>query len=598
MPSRRTFLATSAAAAFAQSGQTFDVIIYGATPSGIAAAISASRSAKVLLLEPSARIGGMVTSGLSHTDFRTFEALTGTFLEFTQRVAEHYRRTYGANSQQAADCFRGVQAEPKVNLAAFEALLAEKPNITVRRNAVLSRIQLRGKAIRALQVEGSPQPIRARIFIDATYEGDLMAAAGVPFRVGREGRGEYNESLAPESADGQVQGYNFRLIATREPNNRVPPAKPAGYNRDDFAPVIPLLTSGRLKGIFGFPSDYIYKAQIPRLPNAKYDINDVSNCPVRLSLPGENLAWPNGDRATRARIFAEHLTWNTGFLYFLQNDPAVPEPFRQEAQQWGWAKDEFTGTNHLPPQLYVREARRMKGKRVFVQADTGHAPGDARCILQKDSIAIGDYGNNCHGTAHEGPRIGGKHTGEFYRYGFVPPYQIPYGILPAPNIANLLVPVATSASHVGFCALRLEPIWTSLGQAAGAAAALALESKRPLEKLDVPALQKRLWQERQATIYFSDIPPAHPGFALVQWWGTLGGFHGIHATPPQQDIRGKNIAGQYFEAFPLHAADLDAPLDAPLRARWADLARSLNQEVPPPASAPTRGAFLRALNPR
>ncbi|MDX2268015.1 MAG: FAD-dependent oxidoreductase, partial [Bryobacter sp.] len=550
MPSRRAFLASSSASLFAQNPPAWDVIVYGATPAGIAAALSASRSARVLLIEPTARLGGMVTSGLSHTDFRTFESLSGHYLAFSQRVLAHYRNTYGPSSPQARDCFRGTSAEPKVNLAIFEQMLAEKSNITVRKNAPLADVAAPGTSLLRIRLEGDSAaisaPISARIFVDATYEGDLMAAAGVPFRVGREARSEYNESLAPLQADQQLQGYNFRLIATREPANRVYPTQPAGYRREDFVQVLALLNDGRLKGIFGYPNDFIYKAQIPQLPNGKYDINDVSNCAVRLSLPGENLGWPTGDAHTRARIFAQHLLWNTGLLWFLQNDPAVPARWREEARQWGWCRDEFPETQHLPPQLYVREARRMHGRRVYTEADSSHAPGDARTVLHPDAIAMGDYGNNCHGTAHTGPRIGGKHTGEFYRR--VAPYQIPYGILLAPNLDNLLVPGAVSASHVGFCALRLEPIWMSLGQAAGAAAALSLETQTPLSVLNTSSLQRRLWREGSATTYFSDIPPSHPDFFRLQAFASLGAFHGLHPTPADANLRGKNIEGQYFEA--------------------------------------------------
>src|SRR3954462_12894839 len=150
-------------------------------------------------------------------------------------------------------------------------------------------------------------------------------------------------------------------------------------------------------------------------PNGKYDINDVSAGIVRLSLPGENLGWPDGDAAARLKIFNEHLRWEVGLMYFLQNDAAVPANIRNEAREFGWCKDEFVETNHLPPQLYVREARRMVGRYVFTEHDTDAAPGDARSAPRPDAIAMGDYGPNCHGTSHEGSKFGGKHTGEFYK---------------------------------------------------------------------------------------------------------------------------------------------------------------------------------------
>jgi hypothetical protein len=432
------------------------------------------------------------------------------------------------------------------------------------------------------------------VFIDGTYEGDLMAKAGVTWRAGRESRGEYDESLGPEKGDGQLQAYNFRFIATREPANRITPAAPPGYRREDFVSVLPLLESGQIKRVFDYPSGCLFKAQTPPLPNGKYDINDVSRGLVRLSLPGKNLGWPDGDAATRAKIFAEHRRDNVGLLYFLQNDSAVPAKFRDEAREWGWCRDEFTETGGLPPQLYVREARRMVGARIYAQRDSEHAPGDARAVLHRDAIAMGDYGNNCHGTAHEGGRFEGKHTGEFYHP--VPPYQIPYGTLLPRTVANLLVPVACSASHVGFCALRLEPIWMSLGQAAGHAAAMAAQENLPVQRVNVPALQRRLHTDKSATIYVSDVPPNHADFAAVQWWGTAGGLHGL-AAPPSGSRLGRQIEGQHNEGWLHHEAGLARPLDAALATRWLALARELGlaaSALPPADGRATRGDFIRA----
>ncbi len=578
------------------------VIVYGATPAGIAAALAAADDGEtVLLVEPTARIGGLVTNGLSHTDFRTFEGLSGTFLDFAERVEAHYVKTYGKDSQQVRDSFRGTFGEPGVNLAIFQQMLEERKSIVVSTQARLDGLALEknGKTARIVSAtfvgpDGTKWTARADVFIDGSYEGDLMAKAGVPWRVGRESRDEYGESLAPERADGQLQAYNFRFVMTKVADNRVAPTAPPGYRREDFLPVVKLLEDGKFKSVFGYPSNCIFKAHLPVLPNGKYDINDVSRGLIRLSLAGRNGDWPDGDAETRRRIFAEHLRDQGGLLYFLQNDDAVPKKFRDEAREWGWCKDEFADSGHLPAQLYVREARRMVGVRVYTQADSDFADNDARARLHTDAIAIGDYGNNCHGTSHEGPRFGGKHTGEFYRS--VPPYQIPYGVLVPRSVENLLVPGAVSSSHVGFCALRLEPIWTSLGQAAGHAAHLARAEKLPVQKINVPRLQARLHAAGSATVYVSDVPPGHADFALVQWWGTAGGFHGLAPTP-KGNPRGKNITGQYYETFPNHAAELDKVLDADLADRWQTLARSLDlleDRLPKADGTITRGNWLRA----
>jgi hypothetical protein len=610
--------------------QEYDVLIYGATPAGIAAAVAAAEDGeRVLLVEPSRRIGGMMTNGLSHADFRTIEGLTGAFLDFSKRVETYYRQSYGADSPQVRDCFHGTQAEPKVNLLIFEQMLAAQPKIKVQKQWALEGVKSSSNGdgegpatMRAVEIalfgdeSGAYHSVAAHYFIDASYEGDLMAAARVKFRVGREAGEEYGESLAPDEADDQLQAYNFRLCMTRDPANRAPVSEPPGYLRKDFVGLLPLLTGGKIEGVFSMKPTHLIKAHHPPLPNDKYDINDMSRGSVRLSLPGENDAWPEGEsgfaarmvqsgaaapfsrtglRQSRDRVFEEHLRWDVGLIYFLQNDDEVPVKFRDEARAWGWCKDEFTESNHLPMQLYVREARRMVGEYVFTEKDTDAAPDDARAVLHRDAIAMGDYGLNCHGTSHEGSRFGGKHTGEFYKA--VAPYQIPYGTLLAPGMENLLVPGAVSSSHVGFCALRLEPIWMSLGQAAGHAAHLARRKHSALQRVSVPQLQTLLHATGAATIYVSDVLPGHADFAAVQWWGTSGGLHGLAPAPEKPGQRGKNIVGQYYEAFPAHASELDKLLDTTTAERWGKLAKTLGLD---PARLPksdgkiTRRDWLRA----
>ena len=609
--------------------QDYDVLVYGATPAGIAAAIAAAEDGeRVLLIEPSRRIGGLVTNGLTHTDFRTFEGLSGSFLDFSKRVEAHYRTTYGPDSQQVKDSFRGTQFEPKIALKVFEEMLAVHPKLKVQKEWALEGMKTSSNGdgegpatARAAEIAlfsdnaGQFHSVPAHYFIDASYEGDLMAAARVKYRVGREAGEEYGETLAPDQADDQLQAYNFRLCITHVAENRVPFSEPPGYLRKEFVELLPLLGSGKIKGVFGNGPTFLMKAQGP-LPNGKADVNDQSRGPVRLSLPGENDNWPEGEsgfaarvvqggavapfsrtglRQSRDRIFDEHLRWNVGLLYFLQTDDEVPAQFRDETREWGWCRDEFTENNHLPLQLYVREARRMLGEYVFSEKDTDLAPDDARAVLNKESIAMGDYGPNCHGTSHEGSRFGGKHTGEFYKR--VAPYQIPYGVLLAPGMENLLVPGAVSSSHVGFCALRLEPIWMSLGQAAGHAAHLARSKRCAVQRVSIPALQARLHQAGAATIYVSDVPPGHADFSVVQWWGTVGGLHGLAPAPGEPGQRGKNILGQYYEAFPGHAAELEKPLDAAVATRWLALVAKLSLDstkLPIADGKLTRGAWLRA----
>ncbi|MEO6246619.1 MAG: FAD-dependent oxidoreductase, partial [Opitutaceae bacterium] len=556
--------------------------------------------------EPSIRIGGMTTNGLSHPDFRTFESITGTYYDLTQRTLAYYRKTYGENSPQVKDSFRGTHAEPSVNLLLFQRMLAEYPNITVKTQWTLTAANTRGpsgnrwvRAARFRDATGSEHVYEGKIFIDGSYEGDLIAAAEVEYRVGVESRDEFDESAAPEDSSGDLQGYNFRFVMTQDPSIRVPVTAPKGYQREIFAPILELIASGKIKQVFGGyrDSDNVLKAQIPVLPNNKRDINDVSHGFVRLSLPGEQLMWPEGDTATRERVYDEHVLWDVGLIYFLQNDPAVPAKLSADARTWGWCKDEFVESGHIPPQLYVREARRMQGLRLYTQHDTRFAEGDARAVFQPDSIAMGDYGHSSHGVRHEGSRFGGKRFGEGLGVAYAP-YQVPYGTLVPKDVRNLLAPVPVSATHVGFCALRLEPIWSSLGQAAGHAAHLALtQSAAPdVRTVDVRALQRRLHADGAATIYVGDVLPAHADFAAVQWWGSMGGLHGLAPRPAGARL-GKQIEGQHSEGWLNHEAGLELVLDAQLAARWASLVREGGLDamrLPPPDGRVTRGAWIRA----
>lgn len=584
----------------------FDVVVYGATPGGIAAAVSAARlqtDSSVALVTPYRRVGGMMTNGLTHPDFRTFEARTGLFRELNQWVEDHYRKRYGGNSEQVRDSLRGTHAGPEVNYLAFRAML-DRQNIQVFAQHRLSAVESEGGRLRSVRFRspGGPATLTGHYFVDGTYEGDLMAMAGVAFHVGREGKGVYGESLAPDESDNQLQGYNFRLTMTDRPDNRVPVPRPPGYEPDDYRDLLDMLRTNKIPQIFGDPyrglKGGIYKRQTPALPNGKRDINDVSRSNVRLSLPNDNNAWPTGDEHVRQQIFNLHLRHNIGMLYFLQNDPAVPSRYAEEARRWGLCRDELTETGHIPEQLYVREARRMIGRYVFTQKDVERLPGShhVRAIFHPDAIAMGDYGPNCHGTFHEGPRFGGRHTGEFYQR--AAPYQIPYGVLLPKNVDNLAVPVACSASHAGFCALRLEPIWMSLGQAAGTAIGLALQQQAPLHSIHPAAIRHRLHANKTATIYTSDVPEESIDFRAVQWWGSLGGLIALDRSssdpPAEYGKRGPQIIGQYYEAFPEHAVDLNQEMTPELLQQWKDVARKNGVPIPQLPPRGTRGDFIRA----
>jgi hypothetical protein len=342
--------------------------------------------------------------------------------------------------------------------------------------------------------------------------------------------------------------------------------------------------------------DAIYKLHVPLLPNRKADVNDVSHGVVRLSMPDINDAYPTADAATRRRIIQEHLDYNVGLLHFLQNDEAVPPKVQEEARQWGLCRDEFQESDHIPPQLYIREARRMVGQYVYTERDTDSPPGEVRARLHPDSIAISDYILNCHGTGRTGTRFDGQHQGEFYK--FVQPSQIPYGVIVPTKTTNLLVPVAVSSSHVGFSMLRYEPVWMSLGQAAGHAAHLSLTHDLPVQDVSIAELQDLIHADNGITIYVADVLPGSEDFAAVQWLGTHGFFHGLHDPQGKPIPRPKTLVGQYNEAFPLHAVELEKPLDERTETHWRGLAGSLGISLEQPAEyvGQERGKMLREID--
>lgn len=593
------FLATIGLAA----GQRFDVVVYGSTPAGIASAVVAARQGhRVALIDPTGHVGGLLTGGLSYTDFRTQESVTGFFREYMDRVLAYYQRTYGAASPQVKDCFFGAHAEPHVSSRILREMMAEQRTLKLQTGWRLQSVESDERIRSAtFQAPDGPHKVEARFWVDGSYEGDLAAVARVPFRTDRESTQEYGEHFAgvlffdqgkilPGStgaADPHIQCYNFRVIMTSRPENMAPVPRPATYRREEFTHLIPYFTSGRITEIYTESHAGIFRLQ--RLPNDKSDMNDIKQAPIRIALPGENDAWPTGDAAVRQRIHQRHLDYAVGLLYFLQNDDALPPAIRAKAKEWGLAEDEFVASQFLPPALYVREARRIRGTYTFTEHDTQPAPQSVRTAVRADAIAIGDYSLNSHGHQPGGPLYPTLVEGDFAFS--TTPFQIPYGAIVPQRVENLLVPVAVSASHVGYSALRLEPTWTALGHAAGLAAALALRADGNAHKVDIRKLQNTLHAQHQATIYTSDIAPGSRYFNAVQWAGLHGFLSDIveYKTAVLTPLQ-KRHGLQYSHAFPLHAVEPDKPLDARLRALWKKRVPCGNA---PDAS--TRGEYLEAV---
>ncbi len=570
----------------------YDLVVVGATPAGIAAAINAARYGyTVLLAEEYAQVGGLMTAGLSFTDFISYEVLSGTFLDYTRRVEAYYAERYGTGSEQHRASHGGIHAEPRVTLEIFRQMLGEYDQITTRTNLRLTDVAYRTGAdsttlIRSVSLidtqTGDTLTVRGRMFVDATYEGDLAARAGADYWVGRESREEYGEFLAGKiffrygvilpgsngTADEKIQAYNFRPIMTDDPANRMLVPKPPDYRREDYVGIAQVLREGKVSRVFVEKgNDGLFRTQM--LPNRKADVNDIKNAPVRMALLGENYAYPEGDTQTRQAIVERHRNHLLGMLYFVQNDPAMPEKFRAEARQWGLAKDEFVDTDHFPPRLYIREARRIRGHYVFTQNDIRTIDNTLIVRPKEDAIAIGDYALNCHGVAPATlhPAVA---DGDF---NFIPaPFQIPLGVIIPRGFDNLLVPVAVSASHVGFSGLRLEPTWTALGQAAGITAHVALQTDTPVPKVAVRSVQKLLHEQGAKTTYISDVAANSKYFAAAQWLGLRGFVHDLfvmdslkmRGAQTYQSLRGT----QYAQAYPFHALQPDHPAPPGLVKAW------------------------------
>jgi len=595
--------------------QSYDLIIYGGTPSGIAAATNAGREGlSVALVEETYQVGGLTAGGLAHTDFKTFQSLGGSWKEFMDRVQDHYKTTYGDGSPKHAACAHGAYYEPRVARDVFIGMLASA-NVTILLNHQLVSAESVNNRVKSATFvpadssRGYPQPknaptitLQAKVFIDATYEGDLIAAAGVPFRLGCEAGHEFNESLAPEKPNDFIMATNFRVCLSRDPDNRRPIPKPDNYNREDYAKIIDLAAVGDVtpKDIGGAPWPLDDLIRVRPVPNMKSDFNDKMGSPISIKLIEETHAWPAASPAQRAALFDLAKKRALGLFWFLGNDPALPEWIREGMGSWGLPTDEFTDSGNWTPVLYIREGRRLRGVKTFTQADGSLAPGSPRNKLNPDSIAIGDYSFNSHGTHHRPDgSIGGVISSP------IQPFQVPYGVLVPETFNGILASVPISASHVGYSALRMEPTWTALGQAAGLAAAAAVNNNIELRDIPIPLLQKKLHQNGAFTIYTGDVPAASPYFQAVQFFGTHGFLHqlsdngsapGFFEGPP---IR---VPSQWSnKPAPGHSVLPDTPVTPALASAWLELHGKLFSTLSPDLEklsadgTLTRGGFLNIL---
>ncbi|MDO8966299.1 FAD-dependent oxidoreductase [Algoriphagus sp.] len=496
--------------------EQFDVVVYGANSAGIIAAYTAKTMGKsVILIEPTAHLGGLTTGGLGYTDIGNKYAVTGLSRDFYRRLGNHYGK------------FEQWIFEPSVAQKTFQEYL-DRAGIEVYYDYRVIASEKKDGYIREIELEQSSNPslktnwkVAGKMFIDATYEGDLMALSGVSYTIGREANEKYSETyngvqlmkghqfpdgidpyktpgdpssgllwgisdgkLEPDgTGDDKIQAYNYRICLTNDPGNRVEITKPEGYDHSMFDFLVRLFEAQpNSKNL----NNYFIWSQ---MPNNKTDINNRGG--FSTDMIGMNYEYPEADYRRRKEIIDEHTHYTKSLLYFYKTDPRVPKEIQEQIQEWGYPKDEYTDNGHWSPQLYVREVRRMVGEYVMTQAN---CVGDE---VVEDGVGMAAYTMDSHNiqriVIEKDGKTMVKNEGNVEIGGFGP-YPIAYrSIIPkAEDAKNLFVPAAMSASHIAFGSIRMEPVFMVLGQSSAVAACLAIDEGKTVQEVNVAALQKEL----------------------------------------------------------------------------------------------------------
>lgn len=530
-----------------KAGGGYDLVIYGSSPAAIAAAVQAKRmGGSAVIVSPETRIGGLTTGGLGQTDIGNKSAFGGIALEFYKAVSGHYAKPENWTRQKPESYFPDGQCtgskgkesmwtfEPSAALKILEAW-EKRDGLDIRRGEWLDRekgvIKEQGRIVAIKTLSGNLY--RGKVFIDATYEGDLMAAAGVSYTIGREGNSVYGETLngcqeklavshqlnpgvdpyvvkgdaasgllpgiEPYDAtlkigdgDKRVQAYCFRMCLTDDPENRIPFKKPEGYDERDYELLFRHLAIAPLNGS-GMP--WINS----RMPNRKTDTNNRTG--FSTDFIGRNWRWPEASYDERKQIYAAHLKYQQGLMWTLANDERVPEKIRKEVARWGTCRDEFLDGpgDGWQGQLYVREARRMVGEYVMTEHNCWGKKVASR------PVAMGAYTMDSHhvrrhvgadGFVHNEGDVQVNSDSSGRRFG---PYPIDYGaIVPKRGeCENLIVPVCLSASHIAFGSIRMEPVFFALGQVAGTAGTMAASAGVSVQEVPYEKLKARLLADRQ-----------------------------------------------------------------------------------------------------
>jgi len=542
---------------FNGAGQTsgYDIVIYGGTSAGVAAGIQSSRMGKsVVIIEPSSRIGGLTTGGLGATDIGNKQAIGGISREFYQNIKryydkpenwkwqkpEEYRQDRNRNLEDAMWTF-----EPSAALKVYQEMLAPE-NVDIVYNQRLNRnngVKKQGHKIVEIEMENG-QVYRGKMFIDATYEGDLMATAGVTYTYGRESNKEYGESLNgvqankvsltlkgrvsrnaihhnfidgvdpyivkgdPSSGflpfiteggpgidgrgDKKIQAYCFRMTMTDHPDNRIPFKKPDNYNEIEYELLFRNYEAaeGPVEEMYSYGDPLVPWINTP-MPNRKTDTNNQKG--YSTDFIGQNYEYPEAGYEEREKIIERHREYQQGLMWTLAYHPRIPQKVRDVVSKWGTCKDEYEREDGWQQQLYIREARRMIGDYVMTQRNCEGLD------VAEDPVSLAAYGMDSHHIQRYVDANGYvQNEGNVEAHGF-PPYPVSYrSIIPKKGeVSNLLVPVCVSSTHIAFGSIRMEPVFMILGQSAATAAALAIENKTDLHSLDYNLLKTQLMKDKQ-----------------------------------------------------------------------------------------------------
>lgn len=494
--------------------QQYDICIYGGTSAGVIAAYTAAKqNKKVILIEPGKHLGGLSSGGLGYTDIGNKYVVSGLARDFYRRVGKHYGKfeTWIFEPHVAEEIFNQYIKEANVPVL-YEYRIVD----AVKQNGVIQNITIEN--VNAPQSRLN-KTITAKMFIDCSYEGDLMAKAGVSYTVGREDNKTYNETwngsqlldkhqfpdgidpykIPGDSTSGllwgisnnkvlpngtgnkMVQTYNYRLCLTNDAANRIDITKPDGYDASQYELLLRYISKYKPKEL----NDRVLKIDI--MPNHKTDINN--NGPFSTDFIGMNWNYPDADYNTRTTILAAQKDYTIGLLYFIGHDPRMPEHLRNEMSQWGYPKDEYTNNNNFTPQAYIRESRRMIGAYVMTQNNC-----EGKEVVT-DAVGMAAYtmdSHNCERLVVNGMV---KNEGDVQVGGFGP-YPVSYrALIPKENeCKNLYVPVCLSASHIAYGSIRMEPVFMVLAQSCAAAACIAINNNQTVQQVSVQQLQQTLAQ--------------------------------------------------------------------------------------------------------